>query len=92
MPGVTFVTDLDSGVAAAKAAAGDRYVNVLGASIAAQCLRAGLLDEVLVFIAPLLLGDGVRLFDFPGGTRISLEPASVSQASTAASLWYRVAR
>ena len=92
VPGVTFVTDLDSGVAAAKAAAGDRYVNVLGASIAAQCLRAGLLDEVLVFVAPLLLGDGVRLFDFPGGTRISLEPVSVSQASTAASLWYRVAR
>ena len=40
VPGVTFVCDLDSGVAAAKAAAGDRYVNVLGANTAHQCLDA----------------------------------------------------
>jgi dihydrofolate reductase len=41
VPGVTFVRDLDSGVAAAKAAAGDKYVNVLGAETAQQCLEAG---------------------------------------------------
>jgi dihydrofolate reductase len=70
VPGVTFVGDLDSGVAAAKAAAGDKYVNVLGASTAQQCLDAGVLDEILVCIAPVLLGDGVRLFDRPGGTNI----------------------
>ena len=60
----------------ARAAAGDKYVNVLGASIARQCLDAGLLDEIFVRIAPVLLGDGVRLFDQPGG-------AEVSQASRA---------
>nr|WP_322770185.1 dihydrofolate reductase family protein [Frankia sp. Cr1] len=43
------------------AAAGDTYVNVLGASTARQCLDAGLLDEILVLIVPVLLGDGVRL-------------------------------
>lgn len=92
VPGVTFVSDLDSGVAAAEAAAGEKYVNVLGASIARQCLEAGVLDEVLVFIAPVLLGDGVRLFDYPGGTNIRLERISVSQAPKATSLWFRVAR
>jgi len=52
VPGVTFVRDLDSGVAAAKAAAGDRYVHVLGASVARQCLDAGVLDEILVHAHP----------------------------------------
>lgn len=47
-----------------RAAAG-KYVNVLGASVAKQCLDAGLLDEVLVLIAPVLLGDGTRLFEHP---------------------------
>jgi dihydrofolate reductase len=54
VPGVTFVGDLDSGVASAKAAAGDKYVNILGASIARQCLDAGALDEILVLIAPVI--------------------------------------
>ncbi|BCJ63682.1 dihydrofolate reductase family protein [Polymorphospora rubra] len=73
VPGITFVDDLTSGLEAAKAAAGDRYVNILGADVAAQCLAAGLLDEILVFVAPVLLGDGVRLFHHPGGTRIPLD-------------------
>lgn len=84
--GVTFAGDLKTAVADAKAAAGDRYVNVLGANIARQCIEAGLLDEVLVFIAPVLLGDGVPLFDNPGGTRVRLEPLPGESAH-----WYRVA-
>ncbi len=92
VPGVTFVGDLDSGVAVAKAAAGDRYVNVLGASVARQCLDAGVLDEILVCIAPVLLGDGVRLFDHPGGSRVKLERLSLNQAPHATNLRLRVAR
>ena len=92
VPGVTFVADLDSGVAAAKAAAGDKYVNVLGANVARQCLAAGVLDEVLVLIAPVLLGDGVRLFEHPGGARVRLEHARTIQAPLATGLWYRVIR
>ncbi|MGH3798431.1 MAG: dihydrofolate reductase family protein [Pseudonocardiaceae bacterium] len=90
VPGVTFVDDLDSGVAAAKAAAGDKYVNVLGANTAQQCLDAGVLDEILVLIAPVLLGDGVRLFDRPGGTNVKLERLSVTHAPRATNLWLRV--
>ncbi|HEX9518150.1 MAG TPA: dihydrofolate reductase family protein [Streptosporangiaceae bacterium] len=92
VPGVTFVADLDSGVAAAKAAAGDKYVNVLGANVARQCLAAGVLDEVLVLIAPVLLGDGVRLFEHPGGAHVRLEHVRTIQAPLAAGLWYRVLR
>jgi dihydrofolate reductase len=90
VPGVTFVGDLDSGVAAAKAAAGDKYVNVIGAEVARQCLEAGVLDEILVCIAPVLLGDGVRLFDRPGGTNVKLERLSLTHAPGATNLWLRV--
>jgi dihydrofolate reductase len=90
--GVTFVGDLATGLAAAKAAAGERYVNVLGADIARQCLEAGQLDEVLTVIAPVLLGDGTRLFDHPGGTNVALERLHVTQLPHATNLWMRVVR
>lgn len=90
--GVTFVSDLDSGVAAAKVAAGDKYVNVLGANVARQCLDAGLLDEIFVCIAPVLLGDGVRLFDRPGGANVKLERLSLTHAPLATNIWLRVVR
>jgi dihydrofolate reductase len=92
VPGVTFVTDLDTAISAAKAAAGDKYVNILGADTARQCLDADALDEILVLIAPVLLGDGVRLFDRPGGTNIRLERISLSEAPQASNLWFRVVR
>ncbi|MFC0533245.1 dihydrofolate reductase family protein [Phytohabitans kaempferiae] len=90
VPGMTFVGDVVSGVAAARAAAGDRYVNILGAETARSCLDAGLLDEVLVFIVPVLLGDGTRLFERPGGDNVRLERISVGQAPVATSIWMRV--
>lgn len=92
VPDVTFVDDLAAGIRAAREAAGERYVSVSGADVARQCLQAGELDEVLVFIAPVLLGDGTRLFDLPGGTHVRLERTHVSQAPLATSLWLRVPR
>jgi dihydrofolate reductase len=92
VPGVTFVGDLDTGVAAAKAAAGDKDVSVLGAEVARQCLEAGLLDEILVSIAPVLLGDGVRLFNHPGGANVKLERISLTHAPQATNLLLRVVR
>jgi dihydrofolate reductase len=84
VPGVTFVGNLPEAVEAAKAAAGDKYVNVLGADVARQCLEAGLLDEILAMPVPVLLGDGVRVFDRPGGTPVPLEPLAPNR--------YRVVR
>ena len=84
---VTFLDDLHDAVAQAKDAAGDGYVNILGAQVAAQCLDAGLLDEVLMFFVPVLLGDGVRMFHRPGGTNVRLAPIPGETEH-----WYRVVR
>lgn len=91
-PGITFLDDLDAAVAAAKDAADGRYVNILGADVARQCLAAGQLDEIVVVIAPVLLGDGTRLFDHPGGTKVRLELIRQDEVPNATNLWYRVDR
>ncbi|WP_275293116.1 dihydrofolate reductase family protein [Amycolatopsis sp. La24] len=66
VPGVTFCSSLEESVATARAAAGEKTVNVLGASVGRACLEAGLLDEVVVVVMPVLLGGGLRLFERPG--------------------------
>lgn len=74
VPDVVFVDDLYEGVTQAKEAAGEKYVSIFGANVARQCIDAKLVDEVLVFLVPVLLGDGVRLFDRPGGEKVRLAP------------------
>ncbi|MFJ2029761.1 dihydrofolate reductase family protein [Streptosporangium sp. NPDC087985] len=64
----------------------------MGADVARQCVEAGVLDEILVFVAPVLLGDGVRLFDHPGGTNVRLERLSLTHTPRATSIWLRVVR
>jgi dihydrofolate reductase len=91
-PGVTFLADLNDAVDAAGRAAGEGYVNILGANVAAQCLALGVLDEVLVSIVPMMLGDGTRLFERPGGAGVRLEQISRSHTATLTSLWFRVIR
>lgn len=71
-------TDIEDAVAIAKNAAGGAHVGVLGATVARQCLEAGLLDEVIVHVAPVLLGNGVRLFDSHGTAPINLRPVSAT--------------
>ena len=66
---VNFVTDgIQSAVKQAKAAAGKKSVAVHGADTIQQLLNAGLLDEINVDVAAVLLGSGVRLFDHLTGT------------------------
>ncbi len=89
-PDEIFVDDFASALVQAKEAAGDKYVNVLGADIARQCLEAGQLDEVLTCVAPVMLGAGVRLFDHPGGHTVKLERLSVSEVPLATNLWFKV--
>ena len=70
---VHFVTDgIESAVRQAKAAASGRSVGVHGADTIQQCLNAGLLDEIHVDLAAVLLGSGVRLFDRLAGTPLLL--------------------
>jgi len=87
---LTFVTDgIESAVRQAKAVVGDKHVKLGGASPGKQALQAGLVDEILVHVAPFLLGGGVRLFDnLPNGMR--LEKISVADGHLATHIRYRV--
>lgn len=91
-PDVRFDDDLGHAITAARAAAGEKYVCVLGAAVARGCLELGELDEVLVVVAPILLGDGVRLFDHPGGTEVELERIGAEVEPVGTHLWFRVVR
>jgi len=71
----TFVNSLERAVMLAKAAAGAKSVTLLGASIDQQCLNAGLVDEIMIHLAPVLIGEGKRLFDHLRAGDIELEPA-----------------
>jgi dihydrofolate reductase len=88
--GVTFLTcDLAEAVATALAAAGGKNLEILGADLASQCLQRGLVDEVLVYVLPMLLGDGVR-FSTPGLGRVDLEPFGNTQEGPVTMLRFRV--
>jgi dihydrofolate reductase len=88
----TFVTDgIEAALEEAQAAAGEKNVAVAGgASLAQQYLNAGLLDELQIHVAPLLLGGGVRLFDGIDGERVRLEGTSAIQSPAVTHLTYRV--
>jgi dihydrofolate reductase len=89
----TFVTDgVESAIRQAKKAAGDKDVVVCTASILQQCLKAGLMDEIYVDVAPLLLGNGVRLFEHLGAEPMKLESIRAIQAPGVTHLGFRVVR
>lgn len=83
---------IEEAVTIAKEAAGDDDVVVLGANIARQCLEAGLLDEIIIHVAPVLVGDGVRLFERAGGEPVTLDPISSSDEGGMTALRYAVGR
>ena len=88
----TFVTDgIDSAVDQARAAAGDKDVQVAGgADVVPQTLDAGLLEELQFDLAPVLLGAGVRLLDRLDPSRVQLKPTRVVDSPTVTHLRHRV--
>jgi len=78
----TFVTDgIHSAIEKAKAAAGDKNVTVIGgANTVQQVIRAGLLDEIQIHLVPVLLGNGLRLFEHLGAEPIELEKTRVIES------------
>ncbi|MFJ6074371.1 dihydrofolate reductase family protein [Streptomyces sp. NPDC093065] len=90
----TFVTDgIHSALEQAKAAAGDRNVDIGGgASTVRQYLAAGLVDELQLHVVPVLLGDGLRLFEGAGAGRRDLEQVGVVRTPLATHLKYRFAK
>ncbi|HEX6033482.1 MAG TPA: dihydrofolate reductase family protein [Anaerolineales bacterium] len=87
----TFVTDgVESAIRQAKQAAGDKDIVVCTASILQQCLNLGLMDEIHIDVAPLLLGKGVRLFDHLDIEPTGLECIRVINAPNVTHLGFRV--
>lgn len=86
-----FVTDgIRTALGQAKEAAGNRDVSIAGgASTIRQYLKAGLLDELYLHIAPVLLGAGERLLEDVGDPR--LEPVKVVASPTVTHIKYRIA-
>ena len=77
-----FVTDgIESALERARAAAGDKDVSVGGgAGTVQQYLAAGLVDQILVSIVPVMLGGGARLFDNLGDPKPTLEQVEAIEA------------
>jgi dihydrofolate reductase len=89
----TFVTDgVESAIRQARQAAGEKDVVVCTASILQQCLKAGLMDEIHIDVAPMLLGNGVRLFDHLGTVSIELEGIRAIKAPGITHLGFRVVK
>jgi dihydrofolate reductase len=82
--------DVGPVVAEALAAAGDGNLVVTGGDVPRQCVGAGLVDELLIHVAPILLGEGTRLYD-AAGSRILLERIRSSEAGPITNLRFRVA-
>jgi dihydrofolate reductase len=90
--GFTFVNGLDEAIAQAREAAGSKDVFVMGgADVIRQALRAGYVEELSITIAPVVLGDGKRLFDDFDET-VNLEHLSLLQSPFATHISYRVVR
>jgi len=86
-----FVTDgVESAIYQAKKAAGDKDVVICTPSILQQALKAGLVDEIHVDVAPILIGGGVSLFDHFGSAPINLECIGNIQAPGVTHLGFRV--
>jgi dihydrofolate reductase len=88
--GFRFVNGLDQALAQAKEAAEQKDVNIMGgAEVIRQALAGGHLNELVVSIAPVLLGSGKRLFD-GFGTAVRLEQVSAVQSPWVTHLRYHV--
>jgi dihydrofolate reductase len=90
---VTFVTDgLAAAIARAHEIAAGKDVVIASATIAQQCLNAGLLDEIHLDLVPFVLGDGVRLFEHLTVAPVALEAPVVTIGQGVTHLTYRVKR
>ena len=91
-PGVTILSgDIGDAVATALDAAGGKDLELLGADVAAQALRRGLVDEILVYLLPIVLGDGIG-FSPAGSATVDLELIDTRQAGPVTLLRFRVRR
>ena len=89
-PTVEAVSDLTTALARAEELAGGRAVGLFGGSVARQVLALGRLNELIVQIVPVVLGDGVRLFGEPPAPQVKLERTYVGTSGTLTDIRFRV--
>jgi dihydrofolate reductase len=90
---VTFVSaSLADAVATARAAAAGKNVVIFGANLAQQCLGEGLLDEIVIHLAPVLLGDGVRLFGASDSKPVALRRTTSAESGQITDLRFSVVK
>jgi dihydrofolate reductase len=90
-PTTTFLSgDIRDCVERAQRAADPKNVHVLGANVVGQCLDAGLVDEILILLVPVVLGAGIRLFGDGARRPVNLETISVTQMGSITILRFRV--
>jgi dihydrofolate reductase len=88
--GVTFLNcDPAEAVRIGLAAAGGKNLEVFSPTIGRQLLELGLIDEIDLHIAPILLGEGIRLYDNPGGKPIRLHRLGDGDPTAAVNVRYR---
>jgi dihydrofolate reductase len=87
-----FPTSPERKVTPSTGSAGDRDVGVFGADVARQCIRAGLLDELVVHLVPVLLGGGVRLFDSPDLGPVALRKTRCADSGQITDLGFEMVR
>lgn len=84
-----FATGIEDALRLARQFAGDNNISVMGPDVARQYLAAGLIDEIVVHLVPVLFGGGLRMFDYVGD-HIQLETVNVTNGPRATHVTYRV--
>jgi dihydrofolate reductase len=87
-----FVDSVEAAHAEAKKAAGNKDIVVHGANTAQQLITLGLIDELLIHVAPVLFGSGIRLYEHQGSEHIPLETTEVIETKEAIHLRFRVVK
>lgn len=85
-----FVDSVEGGIAKAKESAGDRWVAVAAGDVGGQALAAGLVDEVAMDMAPVVVGSGKPFFGGYAGSTLLSDPVAVVQGDRVLHLRYRV--
>jgi len=92
-PAIRFIAgELVDAVRTARSVADGKSVVLFGASIPQQCLQAGLLDEIVIHLVPVLLGDGIHLYEMPGGHKVGLRRTVTAESGQVTDLCFRVSR
>ncbi|CAN5524125.1 dihydrofolate reductase family protein [soil metagenome] len=85
-----FVDSVEAGIARAKELAGERGVTITAGRVGAQALAAGLVDEIAMDVAPVVMGAGKRFFGEYAGSMLLSDPADVVQGKRVLHVRYRV--